>query len=137
MRHAGTITLMAVVMLLTGACNGRSGGSTTPAPAELTAALDGLCRAEDLARAGDLLAARTTFEDRAHAYLHELAAAAEDRARTEVGRLLEAKNSVESSFQDRDAPAEVAVRLSTLEAATRDVARAVGTPAARCGDAGG
>jgi hypothetical protein len=139
MTRAGTITLMAVVVLASTACTGRSRGSTTPAPTELTAALDGLCRAEDLARAGDLPGARTTFEERSHAYLHVLAAEAEGRARTEVGRLLEAKNRVESAFRTGGGgtSAEVAARLVTLEAATRDVAAAVGTPAPRCGGAGG
>jgi hypothetical protein len=139
MTHAGTITLMAVVMLLAGACAGPSPGSATPAPAELKTALDGLCRAENLARAGDLLAARTVFEDQAHAYLHELAASAQDRARASVGRLLEAKNRVESAFrtQGGGTPAGVAARLVTLEAATRGVAEALGTPAPRCGGAGG
>jgi len=136
MRHAGTITLMAVAMLLAGACAGPGRGST-PLPAELATALDGLCRAEDLARAGDLLAARTTFEDRTHGYLHELAAGAEGEARAEVGRLLEAKNRVESAFQTQANPSDVAARLNTLESATRDVAAAVGTPAPECGGAGG
>jgi hypothetical protein len=138
MRHVGTIGLMAVAVLLAGACAGPNRGSIS-APAELIAALDGLCRAEDLARAGDLLGARTTFEDRAHAYLHELAADAESEARTEVARLLEAKNRVESAFRtvgEEDA-GEVAARLATLEAATRSVAAAVGTPAPGCGRTGG
>ena len=136
MRHVGTIRLMAVALLLAGACTGAGRGSTS-APAELIAALDGLCRAEDLARAGDILGARTTFEDRAHAYLHELVAGAENEARTEVGRLLEAKNRVESAFRtgSEENAGEVAAGLETLEAATRDVAAAMGTPAPRCGDA--
>lgn len=139
MTRAGKITVMAVAMLLAGACTGPSRGSTSAPPTQLTAALDGLCRAEDLARAGDLLAARTTFEDRAHAYLHELAARAQERDRESVGRLLEAKNRVESAFQSPGggSPAEVAARLATLEAATRDVAEALGTPAPRCGGSGG
>jgi hypothetical protein len=136
MSHVGTIRLMAVAVLLAGACTGASRGSTS-APAELIAALHGLCRAEDLAQAGDILGARTTFEDRAHAYLHELAADAEGEARMEVGRLLEAKNRVESAFRtgSDEKAGEVAARLQTLEAATRDVAAAMGTPATRCGDA--
>ena len=138
MKHAGTIALMAVVVLLAGACAGPSRGSTTSAPAELTSALDGLCRAEDLARGGDLFGARATFEDRVHGYLHELAADAQGRAPAEVGRLLEAKNVVESAFRTPGrTPDEVAARLATLEAATREVAEDLGTPAPRCGGAGG
>jgi hypothetical protein len=140
MTYAGTITLMAVAMLLAGACAGPSRGPATPAPpAELTAALAGLCRAEDLARAGDLSEARTTFEDRAHGYLHELAAGAQGRARAPVGRLLEAKNRVELALQTErgGTPAEVAADLTKLETATRDVAAALGTPAPRCGGAHG
>ena len=139
MTHGGTITLTAAAMLLASACAGPGPGSTTPAaPAELTAALAGLCRAENLARAGDLLGARTTFEDRAHVYLHELAADAQGRAPSAVGRLLEAKNVVESAFRTPSrTPDEVAARLATLEAATREVAEDLGTPAPRCGGAGG
>jgi hypothetical protein len=134
------MTLVAAVTLVAAGCAEPSRGSATSAPPpDLSAALAGLCRAEDLARAGDLRNARATFEDQAHAYLHELAADAESRARAAVGRLLEAKNRVEAALRGEadQAPAEVGARLATLEAVTREVAAALGTPAPRCAEAGG
>jgi predicted ABC-type transport system involved in lysophospholipase L1 biosynthesis ATPase subunit len=127
------------VSALLGACTGSSGGSATAAaPADLTVALAGLCRAEDFARAGDLFEARRAFLDRSHAFLHELAARGGGRARLAVARLLEGKQRVEAALgpEGNETPAEVADLLRQLEVATRALASALGTAAPRCGGGG-
>jgi hypothetical protein len=105
------------------------------APADLTVALAGLCRAADSAGSGDLFEARRIFLNRSHTFLHELAARGGDRARPAVARLLEAKQRVEAALgpASEASSAEVATLLEELEIATRDLAGAVGTPAPRCG----
>lgn len=122
--------------LFAASCTGATGDSTTPvAPAELNVALDGLCRAEELAREGDVFEARRTFQNQSHAFLHELAARGNERARAAVARMLEAKQRVEAALgpEGNEAPAEVAGLLRNLEVATRDVSSALGTTAPRCG----
>ena len=70
----------------------RSGDGTAPA------ALLAVCDVAALAGAGDQEAAQAAFRDRAHEPLHELATAAADSGdRSAAGRLLEAKNVVESA----------------------------------------
>lgn len=139
MKRVRTMTAIGVgLALLAAACAGPSEGSTNAAaPADLTAALAGLCRAADQARAGDLLGARRTFQNRAHAFLHELAGRADEQARPAVARLLQAKQRVETRLgRVGETPAEVEVLLVELETATRELAGALGTPAPRCGGAG-
>lgn len=133
-------TLVGVTLsLLATACAGPSGGSATAvAPADLTVALAGLCRAEDLARVGEVFEARRTFLNRSHAFLHQLAARGNEPARPAVARLLEAKQQVEAALgpDGNETPAQVAGLLRKLEVATRALASALGTTAPRCGGAG-
>ena len=140
MRRVSSVTTMAMaVSLMAGACGPSGGSATTAAPADLTVALAGLCRAAELARAGDLFEARRTFQNQSHAFLHELAAMTNGQARSAVARLLEAKQRVEMALGPEGSaiPAEVGTLLEKLEAATRDLAGELGTPAPRCGGAGG
>ncbi|MGH2683509.1 MAG: hypothetical protein ACRDIX_09790 [Actinomycetota bacterium] len=139
-RYPATMTVFgALLPLLVGGCARPGGSATAVAPADLTVALGALCRAADFARGGDLFEARRTFQDQAHAFLHELAARGETRARPAVARLLEAKQRVEAALGagGNGAPAEVGVLLESLEVATRELAGALDTPAPRCGRAGG
>jgi hypothetical protein len=131
-------TLVAVTLLAT-ACAGPSGGSATAAaPADLTVALAGLCRAEDLARRGDVFEARRAFLNRSHAFLHQLAARGNEPARPAVARLLEAKQRVEAALgpDGNESPAQLANLFRELEVATRALASALGTAAPRCGGGG-
>ena len=127
------------VSLLVGACAPSRGSATAAAPADLTVALAGLCRAARSARTGDLFEARRTFLDQSHEFLHELAAKGDARARAAVGRLFEAKQRVEAALgpDAEETPNDVAVLLARLEVATRVLAGELGTPAPRCGGAGG
>jgi hypothetical protein len=137
--RASTVTTVAMaVSLLAGACAPSGGSATTAAPADLTVALAGLCRAAEHARSGDFLEARRIFQNQAHAFLHELAAEGDGQARADVARLLEAKQRVETALgtERGGTPAEVAALLRKLEVATRELADALGTPAPRCGRAG-
>jgi hypothetical protein len=139
MTRLGAMTTLALVLsLLAGACGPSGGSATAVAPADLTVALAGLCRAADFARSGDLFEARRTFLNRSHAFLHELAARGDEQTRPAVARLLEAKQRVEAALgtERRATPAEVAVLLEDLEVATRELAGALGTPAPRCGGGG-
>lgn len=134
------MTAIAIALsLLIGACSPSGGSATAVAPADLTVALAGLCRAADFAGSGDVFEARRTFQNQAHAFLHRLAAEGDARARPAVARLLEAKQRVETALGTRgnETPAEVAALLGELEVATRELAGALGTPAPRCGRAGG
>jgi hypothetical protein len=140
MRRAATMTAVAIsASLLAGACGSAGGSATTAAPADLTVALAGLCRAAGSARSGDLFEAQRTFQNQAHAFLHELAARGDEEVRPAVARLLQGKQRVEAALAADSAtnPAEVAALLEELEVATRDLAGALGTPAPRCGGAGG
>jgi hypothetical protein len=139
MKRFRPITAIAVaVPLLVGACSPSGGSATAAAPADLTVALAGLCRAAESARSGDLFEAQRTFQNQSHAFLHELARRGQERARPAVARLLEAKQRVEAALSPESGapPAEVAALLGELEVATRDLARVLGTPAPRCGGAG-
>lgn len=139
MTRSGAMTTLALVsFLLAGACGPSGGSATAAAPADLTVALAGLCRAADLARSGDLFEARRTFLNQSHAFLHEQAARGDEQTRPAVARLLEAKQRVETALGPAGGatPAEVATLLGELEVATRDLARALGTPAPRCGGGG-
>jgi hypothetical protein len=137
---ASTMTTAAMaIFLLAGACGPSGGSATTAAPADLTVALAGLCRAAEHARSEDLFEARRTFQNQSHAFLHELAAMGSGEARAAVARLLEAKQRVEMALGPGGSatPAEVGKLIGELEAATRDLAGQLGTPAPRCGGAGG
>lgn len=139
MTRVRTITVIATtISFLAVACASSGGSATAAAPADLTLALAGLCRAAESARAGDLFEAQRTFENRSHAFLHELAAMGQDRARTAVARVLEVKQRVEAALGPGGGsrPADVEALLLDLESATRELAGALGTPAPRCGGAG-
>lgn len=95
----------------------------------------GLCTAERRADAGDTNGARTAFLDQAHAGLHELAAATQQRDRTRAGALLEAKERVEtdlSASSQAPLPADLRVLVDRTVAATI----AVGQPSRGCSQTG-
>lgn len=89
---------------------------------ELGTALEGLCEARRLAGRGLVGGAETVFQDRAHAYLHELARETARTNREAAGRLLEAKQLVEQAFGQPAEPRIVAHLLDELRDGTAEAA---------------
>jgi hypothetical protein len=89
-----------------------------------------LCEARMLASRGLIRDAEAEFQDRAHAYLHELAGETTETDRQAAARLLEAKQLVEQSFANPTEPRVLAGLLRDLRDRT---AEAAGTPAPACG----
>jgi len=94
--------------------------------------VDALCEAKDEAPR-DPEAARTTFFDRAHDPLHDIAAAVEEVDRSSAARLLEAKQAVEADLEAMGTP-ELASDLGRLIAATRDALKDLSIPTEGCDD---
>lgn len=86
-----------------------------------------ICTALDAALAGDVDAARASFD---HGPLHELADAAIEVDRATAARLLQAKEAVERDLADEGLPADqVADDLRTLVDATNAAVAAIGEAA--------
>lgn len=122
------LTIVAVAAVTLAGCGGEA--ETQPdasPPAPLAEALDGLCRALGLVGEGNVDEAARVFEDRAHVYIHELAAEGAEVAPEPTGRLLEAKDRAEAVFAHapQTDPA-VAQHLVDLDQAAREVARKLG-----------
>lgn len=102
-------------------------------PLEL--AFQGLCEARTLAASGDVLGASDLFQDRSHAYLHELADRVSASDRDAAAGLLEAKQALEAQLAIPDAanPQAVAGSISALETAFGDAAESAGFPRPVCG----
>jgi hypothetical protein len=96
---------------------------------ELGTALDGLCEARRLAERGLVGDAETAFQDRAHAYLHELARETSGTDRKAAARLLEAKQLVEQAFAE---PAEPRMLARLLDDLRHRTAEAAGIPPPAC-----
>lgn len=109
------MALVAVVVL--GACGGGTGDEDRPATGRFGALYTAVCRAATQAGAGDLAGARRTFDD-AHVGLHDLASAAGEGDRIAAGRLLEAKQRVETQL--------TAARLRALAGPVADAVEATG-----------
>jgi hypothetical protein len=113
------ITLALACALVLPAC----GSERAAGPGgELGTALGGLCEARRLAARGLVPDAETEFQDRAHAYLHELAQETARSDREAAARLLEAKQLVEQAFADPAEPRMLARLLATLRARTAEAA---------------
>lgn len=113
------ITLALACALVLPAC----GSEGTAAPGgELDAALDGLCEARRLAERGLVGDAEGAFQDRAHAYLHELAREAARTDREAAARLLEAKQLVEQALSEPAEPRLLARLLDDLRQRTAQAA---------------
>jgi hypothetical protein len=120
------ITLALACALVLPACG--SEGAAGPG-GELGAALDGLCEARQLAERGLVGDAETAFQDRAHAYLHELAREAARTDRKAAARLLEAKQLVEQALAE---PAEPRILARLLDDLRERTAEAAGTSPPEC-----
>ena len=104
-----------------------TGQSTGP-----QAAIEGLCEAETLAAGGLQEEARQVFQDRSHAYLHELAAQLEEPDRELAGQLLKAKQEVEVALEERSDPESLATRISALRAVVESALPVVGVTNVGC-----
>ncbi len=93
---------------------GDSGGET----AGFREAAIALCAARDQAGA-DVMAARTTFYDRSHDALHDIARALDPVDRAASGRLLEAKQQVETGLDASPPPADLVADFQRLADVTR------------------
>lgn len=82
-----------------------------------------VCAARDAAASGRTREATRLFLDRAHGPLHDLAADAADVDRAVAGRLLEAKNVVETVIEERRA---IAAPLGDLADATLQAVQTLG-----------
>jgi hypothetical protein len=140
LRPAGRRPALLLVALLT-ACSGGSSGADTievggePVPAsQLVGAAAGLCQAAGEARS-DLATARATFFNRSHADIHVIARALESVDRSQAGRILTAKQRVESELLSEGPPAPtLAADLRRLFAATRSGLRRLDVPVPDCGE---
>ncbi|HEX2030609.1 MAG TPA: hypothetical protein VHL78_04305 [Actinomycetota bacterium] len=121
-------TVPALLVVALAACGGEPEARPDPSPApRLAAALDGLCRAVGLASEGDVDGAGRLFQDRTHAYLHELADRGSDAAPEPTGRLLEGKERAEAAFAGPGPSDPVIVQyLVDIDQAAREVARELG-----------
>lgn len=111
------------------------GGSADPGDEEEQAfrdAASALCAAARQAEA-DVEQARATFYDRSHDVLHDLAREAESRAdRSDVARMLELKQQVESGFDSGAPPDRLARQLGGLVEVTRSVLAQLSVPVEGC-----
>jgi hypothetical protein len=109
-------------------------GSQSPEARQLQAASQGLCDAQVLISDGKISEAADVFEDRTHAYLHELAEEVQDVDRAIAAELLEAKERLEVALDAPQAsdPAAVAVSIAELQRALADAAAAVDLPRPLC-----
>ena len=113
-----------LALLAGGACGDDDGGSSGRSsvaglPArDVDAAVRGLCRAR--AEAGtDVKSARTTFYDRSHGPLHDIARALEPVDHQQAALLLEAKATVEAHLDAEPAGPSLTAAVDRLLQVTR------------------
>jgi len=120
----GVIATLGISMAISN-CSGSGDRQPGEDVGRFASARGGVCQAAEAAGDGDAAGAKTIFFDRSHQPLHELAAAAQERDRGVAARLLEAKERVESGFEN-DSPT-LAVDLETLAVASGRAMIAAGT----------
>ena len=107
-----------VALILLAACGGGDGGGDGAGTEGFREAAVALCTARDQART-DVMAARTTFYDRPHDALHDMARALDPVDRVASGRLLEAKQRVEAGLDADPPPPDLVAALQQLADVTR------------------
>ncbi len=125
----GTVGLAVYRLVSTDPAQGNGGVDVSDA--ELRTAYLELCGTrtlieEDAERAGD------QFFGRVHSPLHIIAARAQDRDRAVAARMLEAKNDVERSFNDRAPAGETALALDRLLVRTQQALISIGVTPSTC-----
>jgi hypothetical protein len=106
--------------------------TTTPGGHALAGLGDGVCAFARQARAGDAASARTSFFGPVHDDLHQLADELSDTDRPAAGRLLEAKQRVESDLQSLETPGDLEASADELVLATADGLRRLGVTVQEC-----
>jgi len=108
-----------------------SGSLGVVRPDAATAAVFGLC---DLMSAAEVVDARATFQDRSHATLHVIAAAAEAAGgdRASAAALFEAKQRVEAALARDELPPRFQRDVQNLIDTTRVALDAIGLDAPAC-----
>lgn len=102
---------------------------TLPADPQFAAVVEGLCMAAGQAGDGSVAQARTTFFDRSHDAIHEVADSLDDHERPLEARLLETKARVEAAFDGDGEPAALAADLADLADAASLAYAAIGADA--------
>jgi len=95
-------------------------------------AVSGLCEIRTT-HADDRDAANRVFYDRSHEELHVIAAATQGEDSAVAGRLLRAKERVESDLRPERLPGGFVRDFDALIAATREALGTIGLEAPRCG----
>ena len=129
------ILILAATMVAASSCGGDGGDASAQPSADerLAAASQGLCDALELAEADDVTGAGREFEDRVHAYLHDLAAQLSTFDRPAAGELLEAKQRVEEALRGTSPDAaEVHALIADLQRELADAADAAGLQPSPC-----
>lgn len=118
-RSAHSMIAMVVVVAGVTACSGGSDRSDG-----YQSAASGLCEATTRAEEGDIEGAEARFYDTVHQSLHDLAAEVSEVDRVTAARLLEAKEAVESGFDNE--PAGLGETLRSLISAVDESLTAIG-----------
>lgn len=122
MLRRGPVALAALAVLLA-SCGGDGSSVARAREDRFRGAAQALCTAVAQVAASaeaDVTAARSTFYDRSHDVLHEVARDLEPLDRVTTARLLEAKQRVEAGFDTSPPdPGGLGADLSTLAAAAR------------------
>ena len=115
-------------------CAGRGsrGASSDPEQRRMTDAGRALCEAASSAREGNVGEAERLFQDRVHAYLHDLADRLSTFDRQAVGDLLVAKQQVEAALGSSPDPGDVADLLEELGVALAAAGEEAGLTAPMC-----
>lgn len=112
------LALAAVLLAACGGDDGDGDGPTARQSAVYQEAAVALCTARDQART-DVKTARTTFYDRSHDALHDISRDLDPVDRAASGRLLEAKQRVETGLDADPPPAGLVADLQQLADVTR------------------
>lgn len=135
MRRSRLVVALVTIAVTASACgagNARPLTSTTPSgvdPQRAATAIDALCEIE---AASDLEPARAAFYDRAHATLHEIAAAASAADPGSDAELLIAKQRVEAALEQNQLPPGFGTDVALLRDAATGALDAIGIPSAGC-----
>ncbi|HEX2054589.1 MAG TPA: hypothetical protein VHJ78_12800 [Actinomycetota bacterium] len=106
-------------------------GDSSSASSDLARSYTDLCRVRTLAET-DVEGAANLFFGRVHSPLHVIAAEAQNRDRAVAAGMLEAKNDVETAFNQRRPAAAVTTALDRLLATTAQALRSIGVTSSTC-----
>ena len=134
--RGGAIALALVGLAACGGADGETASSAGGLGDRLQTAAQGLCDALGLANDGDVPGASEAFENRSHAFLHELADRLGRTDRAAAAELLEAKQVVEAALADPSTDAaEVADVIDRLRGELGRAAEAAELPSPSCEEA--